>query len=217
MKFTGVNLLDELERPELADLRAVFGGRSVSKGEVVFRPDGEEDLVFVVAKGRVRVYLAYEDKEFTLAILNPGDPYSTHSGCYVQAMEDADLLVTDVRSVKRCMEEIPLFTRTMVRVLGHILRNSFSIIGGLAFKDIYSRLMDYVLNEARTSGTPENGGRLLKLDLTIEQLSRLLGASRQTVSTLLNDMERAGLMEKRGRGAYFIPDLEALEREAGAL
>ncbi|OIQ50188.1 cAMP receptor protein [Pseudodesulfovibrio hydrargyri] len=215
MKFTGVNLLDELERREMADLRAVFRGRSVAKGEVVFRPDGAEDLVFVVAKGRVRVYLAYEDKEFTLAILNPGDPYSTHSGCYIQALEDGELLVTDVRSVKRCMAEIPLFTRTMVRVLGHILRNSFSIIGGLAFKDIYNRLMDYILSEARSSGTPEGGGRLLSLNLTIEQLSQLMGATRQTVSTLLNDMERAGLMEKRGRGVYFIPDLDALAKAAG--
>jgi CRP-like cAMP-binding protein len=215
MKFTGVNLLDELERREMADLRAVFRNRSVAKGEVVFRPDGDEDLVFVVAKGRVRVYLAYEDKEFTLAILNPGDPYSTHSGCYIQALEDAELLLTDVRSVKRCMAEIPLFTRTMVRVLGHILRNSFSIIGGLAFKDIYNRLMDYILSEARSSGTPEDGGRLLQLNLTIEQLSQLMGASRQTVSTLLNDMERAGLMFKRGRGIYFIPDLDALARAAG--
>ncbi|XXJ18171.1 Crp/Fnr family transcriptional regulator [Desulfovibrio caledoniensis] len=215
MKFTGVNLLDELERREMADLRAVFRKRSVAKGEVVFRPDGDEDLVFVVAKGRVRVYLAYEDKEFTLAILNPGDPYSTHSGCYIQALEDAELLLTDVRSVKRCMAEIPLFTRTMVRVLGHILRNSFSIIGGLAFKDIYNRLMDYILSEARSSGTPEDGGRLLQLNLTIEQLSQLMGASRQTVSTLLNDMERAGLMFKRGRGIYFIPDLDALARAAG--
>ncbi|EGB15721.1 transcriptional regulator, Crp/Fnr family [Pseudodesulfovibrio mercurii] len=216
MKFTGVNLLDELARPELADLRAVFRKRSVNKGEVVFRPDGPEDLVFVVGKGRVRVYLAYEDKEFTLAILNPGDPYSTHSGCYIQALEDAELLLTDVRSVKRCLTEIPLFTRTMVRVLGHILRNSFSIIGGLAFKDIYNRLMDYILHEARTSGTPENGGRLVELNLTIEQLSQLMGATRQTVSTLLNDMERAGLMFKRGRGVYFIPDLDALERAAGS-
>ncbi|WP_338669023.1 Crp/Fnr family transcriptional regulator [Pseudodesulfovibrio methanolicus] len=215
MKFTGVNLLDELERPELADLRAVFRKRAVDKGEVVFRPDGSEDLVFVVAKGRMRVYLAYEDKEFTLAILNPGDPYSTHSGCYIQVLEDAELLLTDVRSVKRCMTDIPLFTRTMVRVLGHILRNSFSIIGGLAFKDIYNRLMDYILNEARTSGTPENGGRLLELNLTIEQLSQLMGATRQTVSTLLNDMERAGLMFKRGRGVYFIPNLDALAEAAG--
>jgi CRP-like cAMP-binding protein len=215
MKFTGVNLLDELDRPELADLRAVFRKRSVNKGEVVFRPDGPEDLVFVVARGRVRVYLAYEDKEFTLAILNPGDPYSTHSGCYIQALEDAELLLTDVRSVKRCMAEIPLFTRTMVRVLGHILRNSFSIIGGLAFKDIYKRLMDYILSEASASGTPEDGGRLLTLNLTIEQLSQLMGATRQTVSTLLNDMERAGLMFKRGRGVYFIPDPDALARAAG--
>ena len=215
MKFTGVNLLDELERPEMADLRAVFRKRPVAKSEVVFRPDGAEDLVFVVASGRVRVYLAYEDKEFTLAILNPGDPYSTHSGCYIQALEDAELLLTDVRSVKRCMAEIPLFTRTMVRVLGHILRNSFSIIGGLAFKDIYNRLMDYILNEARSSGTPEEGGRLIRFNLTIEQLSQLMGATRQTVSTLLNDMERAGLMFKRGRGVYFIPDLDALARAAG--
>ena len=92
MKFTGVNLLDELERPELADLRAVFRKRSFAGGGVIFRPDEDEDLVFVVASGRVRVYLAYEDKEFTLAILNPGDPYSTHSGCYVQALEDAEQL-----------------------------------------------------------------------------------------------------------------------------
>lgn len=215
MKFTGVNLLDELDRPELADLRSVFRKRTFAKDTVIFRPDEGEDLVFVVASGRIRVYLAYEDKEFTLAILNPGDPYSTHSGCYIQTMEDAEILVTDVRSVKRCMAEIPLFTRTMVRVLGHILRNSFSIIGGLAFKDIYNRLMDFILAEARASGTPENGGCLLRLDLTIEQLSRLMGATRQTVSTLLNDMERAGLMEKRGRGEYFIHDLDALAKAAG--
>ncbi|WP_316898391.1 Crp/Fnr family transcriptional regulator [Pseudodesulfovibrio indicus] len=216
MKFTGVNLLDELERQELADLRSVFRRRTYAKGTVVFRPEGEEDMVFVVAAGRVRVYLAYEDKEFTLAILNPGDPYSTHSGCYIQALEEVELLLTDVRSVKRCMAEIPLFTRTMVRVLGHILKNSFSIIGGLAFKDIYNRLMDYILSEARASGEPLDGGCVLKVNLTIEQLAQLMGATRQTVSTLLNDMERAGLMHKRGRGEYFIPDLDALERAAGS-
>jgi len=170
--------------------------------------------VFVIATGRVRVYLAYEDKEFTLGILGPGDLYATHAGCYIQAFEDTTLLVTDVQSVKRCMEEIPLFTRTMVRVLGHILQNSFSIIGGLAFKDIYDRLMDYVLTQARENGQPDGGGVRIRLDLTMEQLARMMGATRQTVSTLLNDMGRAGLMTKKGRGEYLIPDIEALERAA---
>jgi CRP-like cAMP-binding protein len=217
MKFSGVNLLDELARDELAELRAVFNERSWPKGAVIFdadRTDTDPNLAFIIAQGRVRIYLAYEDKEFTLGILGPGDLYSTHAGCYVQALDDTQLLLADVRSVKRCMTEIPLFTRTMVRVLGNILQNSFSIIGGLAFKDIYDRLMDYILIEARDNGQPEGEGLVISLGLTMEQLAQLLGATRQTVSTLLNDMVRAGFMEKRGRGRYFIPDLQPLERAA---
>ncbi len=215
MKFTGINLLDELAKDELAELRAVFNERAFNKGEIIYTPEEEDNLVFIIARGRVRIYLAYEDKEFTLAILSPGDLYATHAGCYIQAFDDAALLLTDVQSVKSMMVQVPLFTRTMVRVLGHILQNTFSIIGSLAFKDIYNRLMDYILREAKESGTPEGDGIVLNLDLTTEQLAQLMGATRQTVSTLLNDMVRAQLMEKRGRGQYFIPNIEELKRAAG--
>ena len=214
MKFSGVNLLDVLAREELRELRSLLGTRTYPGGSIVFTPDSEENLVFIVSRGRVRIYLAYEDKEFTLGILNPGDVYSTHAECYVQVLDDAELLLTDVRSVKRIMDTVPTFTRTMVRVLGHILKNSFSIIGGLAFKDIYTRLMDFMLTEAEQSGTPMDGGVVVTLDLTIEQLSQLMGASRQTVSTLLSDMVRAGLVQKQARGVYLIPDVEALEKAA---
>ena len=212
MKFSGVNLLDELAKPELADLQSIFNTRTFSKDAVIYTPDEPENLVFVIASGRVRVYLAYEDKEFTLAILNPGDLYATHAGCYIQAFEDTSLLVADVHGVKTVMDTVPMFTRTMVRVLGHILQNAFSVIGGLAFKDIYARLMDYILTEAEQSGIPENDGVIISLDLTMEQLAQLMGATRQTVSTLLNDMQRAGLMEKRGRGRYFIPHVDMLRK-----
>lgn len=216
MKFTGVNLLDELAKDELSELRSLFTERSHPKGAVIYTPDERENRVFVIARGRVRVYLAYEDKEFTLGILNPGDLYATHAGCYIQAFEDTTLLVADVHAVKRLMDTVPMVTRTMVRVLGHILQNAFSIIGGLAFKDIYARLMEYILAEARQSGELRDGGVLVTLDLTTEQLAQIMGATRQTVSTLLNDMVRAGLMEKQGRGRYFIPDMAALEQGTGA-
>lgn len=215
MKFSGINLLDELQKDELADLRGVFRERTVAKGATIYTPDETENLVFIIASGRVRIYLGYEDKEFTLGILSPGDLYATHAGCYIQAFDDTTLLVAEVRSVKRLMTEVPLFTRTMVRVLGHILQNAFSIIGSLAFKDIYDRLLDYIANEAEESGTPRDGGVEISLGLTIEQLAQLVGATRQTASTLLGDMERAGLMEKVGRGRYFIPDLDELKRASG--
>ena len=43
-----------------------------------------------------------------------------------------------------------------------------------------------------------------------------MGATRQTVSTLLSDMARAGLVQKQGRGVYLIPDMAALEKAAMA-
>ncbi len=211
MKFSEINLLDELEKKELSELRGIFHERNVKKKSIVFHPEGEENLVFVVAKGRVRIYLGYEDKEFTVGILGPGDPYSTHADCFVQALEDSSLLVTDVLSVKRCMAEMPLFTRTMVRVLGHILQNSFSIIGGLAFKDIQSRLTALLAKTARDSGVLVDDGVEITLDLTTEQLAQILGATRQTVSTLLNNLIREGLIIKKARSTWFIPDPAALE------
>ncbi len=215
MKFSGINLLDELAKPELAEFREAFQERSFAKDRIIYTPDTEEDLVFVIAKGRVRIYLAYGDKEFTLAILNPGDIYATHADCYIQAFDDTTLMLAGVREIKTVMARVPLFTRTMVRVLGHILRNSFTIIGDLAFKDIRDRLLGYIHLEADSRGTPlEDGGVDLHLDLTIEQLALLMGATRQTVSTLLNDMERDGLILKTGRGRYRVPDMAKLRLEA---
>lgn len=216
MPFTHINLLDELAKPELAELRAVFQERAYVKGQVIFTPEEEADLAFIIARGRVRVYLAYEDKEFTLGLLGPGDLYTTHSGCYIQAFDGASLLLTEIRSVTRLMAEVPLFNRTMVRVLGRILQNCFSIIGGLAFKDLNNRLLDFLLREAVATGTPLGCGLELSLEMTMEQLAQLLGATRQTVSTLMNNLIRDGLLEKRGRMTFFIPDLEKLRAQTGS-
>jgi len=216
MKFSGINLLDELQRPELEDLRQNFRERRVRKGSIVFRPDEEEDLVFIISSGRVRIYLGYEDKEFTLGILNPGDLYSTHADCYVQALEDTVLLTTDVNSVKNCMAQIPLFNRTMVRVLGHILKNSFSVIDGLVFRDINTRLVDFLLKEAEDGTAHDDGAIEIETGLTVEQLSQLLGATRQTVSTLINNLVRDGLIEKIGRSKWLLPDPEGLRARVEA-
>lgn len=212
MRLSDINLLDELERPALKDIRAAFHTKSFAKGAVVCRPDEPDNLIFVVRTGKVRVYLSYADKEFTLALLGPGDIFATHAGTHVQALEDSRLLIARTEAVRRGLIRVPEFTTTMVRVLGHMLQSSFAIIHGLVFKDINDRLLAFLLEQARVNGVPQEQGLLVRLDLTGEQLAQLIGATRQTVSTLMNDLVRAGLIEKRGRGVFFIPDLCVLER-----
>ncbi len=209
MKLTSVNLLDELNKPGAQQLRQHFITQSHNKGTMIYFPMEEKDSFFVVATGRVRIFLSFDDKEFTLCILKPGQVYVTHTSAYVQAMDDCSLLVTDTSSFHAGLADHPELTRAMLGVLGGMLKNSFSIINSLVFKDASRRLVELFLDEA-ADADPHNDSVTIDLGLTIEQLAQIVGSTRQTVSMLLNELVRSGDLEKVGRGTYVIPSLSRL-------
>ena len=225
MKFTSVNLLDELAKPEFSSLLSAFQERKFARQSMIFSPsyDDEADLapvptaerpyelsspdnyVFIVRQGLVRVYLAYGEKEFTIAFLKPGDVYVSHSSALVQAVEDTAILVVDTATFNRRMMAVPQFTVTVVRVLGGILKNTFSIVDGLALRDVSARLARYLVSTAQENA-PGPDGRRVRLQLSGEKLAQSLGATRQTISTLLTDLTRSGILLKEQRGVYCIMD-----------
>lgn len=214
MKLSDINLLDELNRPELRALREKFTERRVPRGSLVFSPYEAENLVFLVASGRLRVYLACDDKEFTLSTLGRGDIYTTHTRAWVQAVDDAALLTAPLEVLRRSLTELPGLTETMMKVLGDILGSAFSIINALAFKDIPDRIAELLAGEACRSGEATPEGTVVRLGLTTEQIARIVGGSRQTVSTALSEFERRGLIRRRGRGEFLISNSEGLIPEA---
>jgi cAMP-binding proteins - catabolite gene activator and regulatory subunit of cAMP-dependent protein kinases len=212
MMQTGIDILTFLKQPGLEELSQCFQTRSYARKAQIFPPNHDEDLIFIVAKGRARLFLAYEDKEFALAILERGDVYSTHTRAHVSALEDTTLLCAPTTLVRRHMLRLPEFTGTMVRVLGEVLRHSISVIDDLAFRDVQTRLVRFLRFVASQSGVIQpGGGTLVQLGLTTEQLASLLGTTRQTLSTMLNALERANRLQLRGRGTFFIPDMDALD------
>lgn len=211
MMHTGIDILSTLKQPGLEQLAACFQARNYPRKALIFQPMHQENLIFIVAKGRARIYLAYEDKEFTLAILDRGDVYSTHTRAFVSALEDTQLLCAETSQVRRHMLSLPEFTGAMVSVLGEVLKHSIGIIDDLAFHDVQTRLVRFLRFVAARGGEAQpGGGTLVNLGLTNEQFASLLGTTRQTVSTMLNMLEREGVMELRGRGTIFIPDMAAL-------
>ncbi|WP_158950628.1 Crp/Fnr family transcriptional regulator [Pseudodesulfovibrio cashew] len=212
MKFLEENLLDHLQRPEFVDLYSSLRRRSYPKGAFICQPDKAENQVFIVARGRARVFLGYEDKEFNIGILSKGDIYSTHTRAFVQSLEEIEVLAADIDTFRRKMLDDPEVAKAMVGILGSMLKNSFAIIEGLAFKDVNSRLIGLLADEARRHGAPaEGGGVVVKIDLSVEQLALLVGSTRQTVSKFLNELIQKGLIERLERGRFFIPDVAALE------
>jgi CRP-like cAMP-binding protein len=210
MKVSSVDLLEELDKPRYQPLRQMLRLRRVARKTVVFEPMSPENLVFIVRSGRVRVYLSYEEKEFCLAVLGPGDVYSTHTRAFVQAIEDAELLVAPADQFRRRMEDFPGLYTTMIRVLGSLLGRALTIIDSLAFKKVGNRLLELLAHEAAHGRALPEGGVLLEWNLTTEQLAGTLGTTRQTLSSLMNSLSREGIVELRGKGSIYIADTAKL-------
>ncbi|WP_029460342.1 Crp/Fnr family transcriptional regulator [Solidesulfovibrio alcoholivorans] len=211
MRLTDADLLTELDRPEFAAVRRVFVTRRYPRGRQVFAPREAENRLFIVVRGRARVYLVSKDKEFTMAILDVGDVYTTHTRAHVEALDDLELLEADIAAVRRFLADMPALTISMVKVLGDLLSHAFTVIDGLAFHDARRRLAQLLLLEVRRVEPDATGAACFDHGLSVEQLATIVGSSRQTVSSLLNALEREGLIRLKGRGVICVPDPDALE------
>ncbi|MHB8172549.1 MAG: Crp/Fnr family transcriptional regulator [Thermincolia bacterium] len=213
MKLTDIDIIDHLKSADYQEFYNIFQERIYSKKQIISLPNNEEDVVLLVKSGRVRVFLSYEDKEFTLALLEQGDIYTTHTRAFTQALdEDTVLLVASTKRFGQMLSSLPQFSLIMVKALGDLLRNSITIINGLVFKETHSRLAEFLVQAAQEKGELVGNEIKLKLGLNMEELATILGATRQTVSLLLNDFYKTGILKKENRQTIIIRDLETLQK-----
>lgn len=204
------NLLERLDALTQAALLQGFHQRQLVESELLGSPNGERDSVFIVCSGRIRVFLAFEDKEYTLTFLEAGDIYSTHSLAYVQAVRPSEVLMGDTSRMMATLRSLPGAFPAIIRVLGSTLANSMRVIEDLAFRDVEGRLARFLDGMLMRKGRPHQGGLRLELDLRTEDIARLLGTTRQTVSSLINRMAREGILSRAGNGTFDIHDAERL-------
>lgn len=195
-----------------AALLAGFERRELAKGHLLSTPDSPKNQVFIVDSGRLRVYLAGESRELSLTFLEAGDIYTTHTPTYVQSVAPTALWIMDTATFTRKMASDPSITPTMIRVVGRLLSNAVTLIEDLAFREVPARLARFLLGLAERRGQPQadGSGWLVPLELSMEDIASLLGSTRQTVSALINQWERAGIIERRGRRSMLICSRQAL-------
>lgn len=209
MHLATSNLLHLLEQPANSAILALFRSRNCERKRVVSTPYDQRNDIIVLKQGRLRVFLSCEEREFTLAILEPGDIFSTHTRAYVEALEPSEILTGSTTRMQEHLANNPAIAFVMVKVLGELLKNSISTIEGLAFKDTRSRLIDFLLG--LPAGPESTGsGTVVQPGLTTEEIARLIGTTRQTVSALINELIRAGLLSRLDRKRLLILDREAL-------
>lgn len=199
----GSDLLAALSEQDRAALVAASVERSVTVGDMVFRQGDPHDGIFIILAGQMRIfYTGPSGREITLAYWAPGNFVggpeifggSPHmwSG---QAARPTRLLHVRGTELRRQMERSPQLAIALVDALVHKGRCFSALIHMLGTRSAAERLAQLLVLLGEMDGRRRPDGIVIGRTLTQEDLARMVGATRQWVSSTLDRFRADGLIE----------------------
>ena len=96
----------------------------------------------------------------------------------------------------------------LIRILTARLRRANHQISTLALLDVYGRVARVIVDTARDEGKRLKDGRIAFRRATHQEIANRIGTTRETVTRMLKDLERQGLIHIDGKEVVVQPDFE---------
>lgn len=194
--------------------------QTYKKGEYIYIPDEQADHIYLLSDGRVKIG-AYGGggKEITKTILSTGEVFGELSLIGAQkrrdfafAMETTTVCVITVDEMKSLMREYNGLQLFMMKVMGNRVLEMEQRLESLVFRDSRTRIVEYLLSLAKKKGQRVGYEIVVRRFLTHQEIANLTATSRQTVTTVLNELRTKNIITFN-RKRLLVRDIEALTKE----
>jgi CRP/FNR family cyclic AMP-dependent transcriptional regulator len=214
--------LARLTDDEVAALRSRAVPRHFARGATMMHQGEAPGRVLVIERGRAKVTAITDDgSEIILAFREPGDLLGELSAlggaprlATVRALEDLDALALAAGEFDAFLDEHPRVGLVILRVVIARLRDADRQQVEFAAHHTLARVARRLIELAERFGEPADGGVLITLPISQEELASWAGASREATSKALRDLRELGCVETRRRNIT-VRDVDALSRVAG--
>lgn len=216
-----VGLFSDLSDKELQELESIVRERSFRKNEVIFHAQEPGSALFVIKRGSVKVSMDdRHGREVILRILASGDFFGEMSlldgeprSATVTALEPCQALIIFRDQFLESMLRYPKMVMKMLTTLSRRMRKANEKISRLVFADAYEKVASVLMDIVEERKIPLNVGTEILLSLTRKELADLGGISRETLTRVMAEFQRAGVV-RIGRRRIVIINPAKLKREA---
>jgi CRP-like cAMP-binding protein len=221
----GGSLFLDLPAETAAQFASLASRRQLGHGELLYARGDAADALYGLIRGHIRLSnVAPDGREVLVMLFAPGDWIGevslfdglprTHDA---HAVGEAEVFVLPKARLLALLDAQPALYRHFAARLARALRIALSYIDDAAFLPLPLRLAKRLLELSRIYGADTPQGRRIDLHLPQEDLGRMLGASRQSVSKELKRWEARGWIGVE-YGKVLVRDAAALQQlvaEAG--
>lgn len=212
-----VTLFEALNDEEFDALSDVALSMVFPENRIVIKAEDEGDTLFVISRGQVKVSIVSKDgREVILSILAEGDFFGEMSlldghprSANVTTMQETDLLMVRREDFLRLVMNTPQIAIKLLSVLAGRLRKTDRKIEGLALLDVTGRITQTLLQLAEDQGVPYPDGVLIRNRPTHQNLAKMSGTTRETVSRVLKRLANQGYIVHKNKDLLIV----GLDRE----
>ena len=188
------------------------------KDDFIYFKDQSSENIYMVSSGRVKIGTYGPDgKEIVKAILTRGEVFGELALAgeekrqdFAQAMDnDTHVCSMTIEDLQNLMKDNKDLNLKILKIVGFRLRKMERKIESLVFKDARTRIVDFLREMAEEKGQKVGFEMMIKNHLTHKDIASLTGTSRQTVTTVMNELREKNLINF-DRRRILIRDLEKL-------
>jgi CRP-like cAMP-binding protein len=214
-----VPILAGLSIEDREALASAIARKRYRQGDIVMQKEEPGHALFIVERGTVRIYVpSSQGNDLILAVLGPGDFFGDLSlldgrprSASASVTTDATLLSLERADFITLITQRPAAAMAVLEAVAGRLRETDEMASDLAFLDVAGRLAKRLLDLAASHGVQKDGGVLIDLAVTQEDLANMIGVTRESVNRNLSEFQTLGLISKQGR-RIVVRDARGLRR-----
>lgn len=202
-----LDLFKGLAKEKLKRVESFFSMRQYCKKEVIFEP-GDKDKVFIVKTGQVELYqLNVQGKKVIIERLQPGSIFGDlgteqESEIFVEATTDSYVCSLSKDKFFSLVSQYSELSEKLMKQLFNRLLLVEKRMSSVATDNAFQRFVKLLLSLGKKKS---QDSMEVSEKFTHEELSQMLGISRQTVSTIINQLEKKGLIKRTQKTLQFTP------------
>jgi CRP/FNR family cyclic AMP-dependent transcriptional regulator len=215
-------LFEQLSEQELGRLEADSRIRNFRNREVIYSPADQAESVFLVVSGRVRlVSLTAGGKEAVLALIEPGELFGelalVSGGAREEHAESAGR--STVASLSRSTLESLMDRNGRLAIgiwkfIGWQRRRIERRLKSLLFRTTRERVVFLLADLLEPYGRIHGASAELTIRLSHQEIANLIGATRESVTLSLGELQTEGLLEL-GRQRIVVQSVSRIRTLAG--
>lgn len=217
--FENIVVLAKLPSEQQEFVNRYVQSKAFSRNTFIYNPGEPADWVYFVVSGVVKTGTFNEDgKEVIKNILYPGEMFGELglSGMmerpdFASTLKEAvEIIRVPVKILKELINRNPDVGLKMIEKLGERISRSEKRLERLVFDDARTRIIDFLLEQAKKNGKKFADETLIRHGFTHQDMANITGTSRQLVTIVLNELKKENLINF-DRTSILIRDVDQLK------